>query len=52
MAVLILALVMTIITGAHYFGRNLKKRPVWLVLLIRPALGLLLELLANRTLGI
>jgi hypothetical protein len=51
MAVLILALVMTIITGAHYFGRNLK-RPVWLVLLIRPALGLLLELLANRTLGI
>ena len=31
MAVLILALVVTIITGAHYFGRNLT-RPVWLVL--------------------
>jgi hypothetical protein len=30
MAVLILALVVAIITGAHYFGRNVT-RPVWLV---------------------
>ena len=51
MAVLILALVLTIITGAHYFGRNLT-RPVWLVLPILSALALLLELLAYRTLGI
>jgi hypothetical protein len=51
MAVLILALVLTIITGAHYFGRNLT-RPVWLVLFILSALALPLELLADRTLGI
>lgn len=31
MAVIILAVILTIITGAHYFGRNLA-RPVWLVL--------------------
>jgi hypothetical protein len=51
MAVLILALVLTIITGAHYFGRNLTI-PVWLVLFILSALGLLPELIAYRPLGI
>ena len=51
MAVLILAVVVTIITGAHYFGRNLTK-PVWLVLFILSALALLMELIAYRTLGI
>jgi len=51
MAVLILALVVTIITGAHYFGRNVTK-PVWLVLFILSVLALLLELIAYRTLGI
>jgi hypothetical protein len=51
MAVLILALVVTIFTGAHYFGRNVT-RPVWLVLFILSALALLLELIAYRTLGI
>jgi hypothetical protein len=51
MAVLILALVVTIITGAHYFGWNLA-RPVWLVLFILSVLALLLVLLAYRTLGL
>ncbi|MBV8099599.1 MAG: hypothetical protein JOZ31_10615 [Verrucomicrobia bacterium] len=51
MAVLILALVVTIITGAHYFGRNVT-RPVWVVLFILSVLALLLELIAYRTLGI
>ena len=51
MAVLILAVVVTIITGAHYFGRNLT-RPVWLALFILSALALLLVLIAYRTLGI
>ena len=51
MAVLILALVVTIITGAHYFGRNVT-RPVWLVLFILSVLALLLVLIAYRTLGI
>jgi len=51
MAVLILALVVTIITGAHYFGWNLT-RPVWLVLFILSVLALLLVLLAYRTLGL
>jgi hypothetical protein len=51
MAVLILAVVVTIITGAHYFGRNLT-RSVWLVLFILSVLALLLELIAYRTLGI
>jgi hypothetical protein len=51
MAVLILALVVTIITGAQYFGWNLT-RPMWLVLFILSALALLLVLLAYRTLGI
>ena len=51
MAVLILALVVTIITGAHYFGWNLI-RPVWLVLFILSVLALLLVLLAYRTLGL
>jgi hypothetical protein len=51
MAVLILALVITIITGAHYFGRNVT-RPVWLVLFILSVLALLLELIAYRSVGI
>ena len=51
MAVLILALVVTIITGAHYFGWNLT-RPVWLVLFILSVLALRLVLLAYRTLGL
>ena len=51
MAVLILALVVTIITGAHYFGRTITK-PVWLLLFILSVLALLLELIAYRTLGI
>ena len=51
MAVLILALVVTIITGAHYVGRTITK-PVWLLLFILSVLALLLELIAYRTLGI
>ena len=51
MAVLILALVVTIITGAHFFGWNLT-RPVWLVLFILSGLALLLVLLAYRTVGL
>ena len=51
MAVLILAFVVTIITGTHYFGWNLT-RPVWLVLFILSVLALLLVLLAYRTLGL
>ena len=51
MAVFIFALVVTIITGAHYFGRNLIK-PVWHVLFILSALALPLELIAYRTLVI
>jgi hypothetical protein len=51
MAVLILAVVVTIITGAHYFGRTLS-RPAWLVLFILSVLALLLELIAYRSLGI
>jgi hypothetical protein len=51
MAVLILAVVVTIITGAQYFGRPLP-RPVWLVLFILSALALLLVLVAYRSIGI
>jgi hypothetical protein len=51
MAVLVSTLVMTIITGAHYFGRN-PTRPVWLVLFILSALALHPELIAYRTPGI
>ena len=46
-----MAVVVIIITGAHYFGRNLT-RSVWLVLFILSVLALLLELIAYRTLGI
>jgi hypothetical protein len=46
-----MAVVVTTITSAHYFGRNLT-RSVWLVLFILSALALLLELIAYRTLGI
>jgi uncharacterized protein (DUF983 family) len=51
MAVLILAVVLTIITGAQYFGRPLT-RTVWLVLFILSALALLLVLVAYRSIGI
>jgi hypothetical protein len=51
MAVLILAVVVTIITGAQYFGRPLT-RPIWLVLFILSALALLLVLVAYRSIGI
>jgi hypothetical protein len=37
MAVIILAIVLTIITGSYYFGRDLS-RPAWLVLFIRTLL--------------
>ena len=50
MAVLILALLLTIITGAHYFGRNLT-RPVWLVLFIVSALSLPWSYLLTVRLG-
>jgi hypothetical protein len=50
MAVLILALVVTIITGAQYFGRGRNvTRPVLSILSV---LTLLLGLIAYRTLGI
>jgi hypothetical protein len=49
MAVIILAIVLTIITGAHYFGRNLA-RPVWLVLFILSVVALLWLLVAYRSL--
>ncbi len=51
MAVLILAVVLIIITGAQYFGRPLT-RPVWLVLFILSLLALLLLLVAYRSTGI
>ena len=51
MAVLILAVVVTIIAGAQYFGRPLT-RSVWLVLFILSALALLLVLVAYRSIGI
>jgi hypothetical protein len=51
MAVLILAVVLIIITGAQYFGRPLT-RPVWLVLFILSALALLLLAVAYRSIGI
>jgi hypothetical protein len=51
MAVIILAVVLTIITGAHYFGRNLS-RPVWLLLFILSVVALVLVLVAYRSIGI
>ena len=51
MAVLILAVVVTIVTGAQYFGRPLT-RPVWLVLFILSVLALILVLLAYRSIGV
>ena len=47
MAVIILAVVLTIITAAHYFGRNLS-RPVWLLLFILSVVALVLVLVAYR----
>jgi len=49
MAVIILAVVLTIVTGAHYFGRNLSK-PVLLVLFILSVVALLWLLIAYRSL--
>jgi hypothetical protein len=51
MVVIILAVVLTIITGANHFGRNLS-RPVWLVLFILSVLALVLVLVAYRSIGI
>jgi hypothetical protein len=51
MAVIILAVVLTILTGAHYFGRNLS-RTVWLILFILSVLALVLVLVAYRSIGI
>jgi hypothetical protein len=51
MAVIILAVVLTIITGAYCSGRNLS-RAVWLVLFILSVLALILVLVAYRNIGI
>lgn len=51
MALLIVTLVLTIITGAYYFGRPIPKR-LWLVLLILSVLALVNVLLAYRNVGI
>jgi hypothetical protein len=51
MAVIILAVVLTILTGAHCFGRNLS-RAVWLGLFILSVLALVLVLVAYRSIGI
>jgi hypothetical protein len=51
MAVIILAVVLTILTGANYLGRNLS-RAVWLVLFILSVLALVLVLVAYRSIGI
>lgn len=48
MAVVIMAIVITIIAGAHYFGRSVT-RPVWSILSV---LALFLESIAYRDLGI
>jgi hypothetical protein len=49
MAVIILAVVLTIITGANYFGRNLS-RPVSLVLFTLSVIALVWLLVAYRSL--
>jgi len=49
MAVIILAVVLAVITGANYFGRNLS-RPVWLVLFILSVIALIWLLVAYRSL--
>jgi hypothetical protein len=51
MALLILAVVVIIITGARYFGLTLW-RPIWLVLFILSVLALVLVLVAYRSIGI
>ena len=51
MAVLILALVVTIITGAHYFGRNVT-RPLWLSNVHFFGVGVTPGINRLRTLGI
>jgi len=51
MALLIVTLILTIITGASYFGRPISKR-LWLVLLIFSVLALVIVLLAYRNVGI
>ncbi|MBV9875612.1 MAG: hypothetical protein JO025_12840 [Verrucomicrobia bacterium] len=51
MAVILLAIVLTIITGAYFFGRNLS-RAVWLVLFILSLIALVWLLVAYRSVGI
>ena len=51
MALLILAVVVIIITGARYFGLPVW-RPNWLVLFILSVLALVLVLVAYRSIGI
>jgi hypothetical protein len=51
MAVIILAIVLAIITGSYYFGRNLS-RSAWLVLFILCIVALILLLVAYRSIGI
>jgi hypothetical protein len=51
MAVILLAVVLAIITGAYYFGRNLA-RAVWLVLFILSLVALVWLLVAYRSIGI
>ena len=51
MALIILAVVVIIVTGARYFGLPLW-RPIWLVLFILSVLALVLVLVAYRSIGI
>ena len=51
MAVILLAIVFAILTGAHYFGRNVS-RAVWLVLFILSLVALVWLLIAYRSIGI
>jgi antibiotic biosynthesis monooxygenase (ABM) superfamily enzyme len=51
MALLVLALVLTIITGANYFGRPITKR-IWLVLFVLSVLALVIDLLEYRGAGL
>jgi hypothetical protein len=51
MAVILLAVVLTILTGAYYFGRNLS-RAVWLVLFILSLISLVWLLVAYRSIAI
>jgi hypothetical protein len=50
MALLIVTLILTLMTGAYYFGRPITKR-VWLVLFALSIIALIMELLSYRSLG-